>query len=73
MNELLLKSYWNYKDIQKYLNCSKTKAYSIIEIVKQKYNGTIEYEKGLVKSESVLNYLGTTREQEIRLNKLAKE
>ena len=65
--ELLHKPFWKYTDIMNYASVSKGKAYEIMKICKNKYNGTITYEPKYVTCESVMKYFGTSREKELGL------
>lgn len=66
---LLTKPVWLTKDIIAYTGFGKCKSEKIKKIAVSKYGGLVKYEPSAVKSESVLNYLGTTREQELSLLK----
>ena len=67
--ELLLTPAWNYQHIMEYLNCHKSKAYEVMKRCKKHYNGTIPFEKSLVKRDSVLCYLRTSIERELYVGK----
>lgn len=67
--ELLLKPAWTYKDIMLYCECKKSKAYEIMKICKEQFNGNVLFEKSSVKRNSVLEYLGTSIEEEVNVLK----
>ena len=69
VQNLLDKCVWNSKDIMAYIGCGKTKAYEIFNAVKRFYNGAIPNLSEYVKRDSVLNYLGTSIEHELYINK----
>lgn len=64
---LLTKPYWNYKDIMFYVEVKKTRAYGIMGECKNHHDGIIRYMGDCVTADSVMSFLGTTREKEIKL------
>lgn len=64
---LLTKPCWTYKDIMAYCECKKSKAHEIMKICKEKFNGNVIFNKHVVKRNSVLEYLGTSVEQEVNV------
>lgn len=64
---LLTKPYWNYKDIMFYCDVKKTRAYGIMGECKDHHDGIIRYMGDCVTADSVMSFLGTTREKEIRI------
>ena len=62
--DLLLTPVWDYKDVMLYCDCKKSKAYEIIKVCKEKFNGSVLFSKHGVKRNSVLEYMGTSIEQE---------
>lgn len=71
--ELLQKPVWTYKDIMCFFGrFGKTKANDIKNKVIEN-GGGIKYSTKYVKTESVLNYFGTTREEEIKVLKETEE
>ena len=66
----MLKPHWNYQDICIYCECRKSKAYEIIKVVKEKFNGSIRFNPSCVKRDSVLAFLGTSIERELYVKNL---
>lgn len=64
---LLRKPHWNYKNIMEYVGCGSTKAYEIMKVVRKKYNGTLVDLPDCVRRNSVLTFLGTTLEEELKV------
>ena len=62
--ELLETPAWTYKDVMLYCGVKKSKAFEIIKVCKEKLNGSVRFEKHLVKRDSVLEYMGTDIERE---------
>ena len=61
---LLLKPVFNYRDVMAYCGVKKSKAFEIMKLCKEKLNGTVLFNKHAVKRNSVLEYMGTSLEQE---------
>ena len=62
---LLLIPHWTYKDVCFYSNSKKTKAYEIMKVAREKYNGKVGFNSQCVSRDSVLLALGTSIEREI--------
>ena len=62
--DLLLNPCWTYKDIMLYCGVKKSKAHEIMNICKKQFNGSVLFNKHVVKRDSVLEYMGTTLEHE---------
>lgn len=62
--ELLEMPVWTYKEVMLYCNVKKSKAYEIIKTCKEKLNGSVRFNTHGVKRNSVLEYMGTSIEQE---------
>lgn len=67
--DLLLTPVWKVKHIMEYVECSHNKAERIRNLCIKEYGGRVKYEPTSVKTEAVLNYLGSSREIEIDLIK----
>lgn len=70
---LLLKPIWNNENICFFAECKKTKAYEIMKVAKQKYNGKVACDSRCVKRDSVLLVMGTSIEREVYLLKILKK
>ena len=55
---------WDYKDVMSYCGVKKSKAYEIIKVCKEKFGGSVLFNKHGVKRDSVLAYCGTDIERE---------
>lgn len=64
---LLQKPHWSYKDVMQYCGVKTSKAYEIMAVVRKKYNGTIRDFPSHVRRNSVLAFLGTTIEEELKV------
>lgn len=64
---MLQKPHWSAKDIADFTGFGKTKAYEIMQIVRKEYGGTIKHLPSFVRRDSVLAFLGTSVETEIRI------
>jgi len=62
--ELLLKPVWDYKDVMRYCDVKKSKAYEIIKVCKEKLNGSVRFNNHGVTRDSVLAYMNTDIERE---------
>ncbi len=71
--ELILKPFWDYKDIQAYFSCQKSKAFQIKDLAIKEFNGAIPHDPKFVKTEAVLKIYGIDREKEIKLLNNGKE
>jgi hypothetical protein len=63
---ILSKAVWNCKDIEIYCGCSRTKAYRLLNLAKDKFNGAVPLGVGYAKSDSVLALYGTSRNEEMK-------
>lgn len=73
LKDLLSMSVWTYREIMKYNTKirSKTTAIKIKNMAVKEFDGAVPYGSKYVKTDSVLNCFGTTREKEIeRLRQL---
>ena len=64
---LLKKPHWNYRNVMEYCEVKTTKAYEIMKIVRKEYGGTIKHLPDCVRRNSVLTFLGTTLEEELKI------
>ena len=64
-NELLLLPNWTYKDVCDFFNIKKSKAYQIMKIAREEFNGNVRFNSQAVKRDSLLLAMGTTIEREI--------
>lgn len=71
--KLLLIPNWTCKDVCFYSNSKKTKAYEIMKLAREKYNGGVSFNSQCVSRDSVLLVLGTSIEREIYILKQLKE
>ena len=62
--ELILKPAWDFHDVMKYTGRKKSKAFQIMQLVKEQFNGKVLFNPHVVKRDSVLAYLGTSVERE---------
>ena len=62
--ELLETPCWNYHHVMAYCGVKKSKSFEIIKICKEQLNGSVLFNKHLVKRDSVLAYMGTDIERE---------
>ena len=62
--ELLTMPAWTYREVMAYCGVKKSKAFEIMKLCKEKLNGTVLFNKHAVKRNSVLEYMGTSLEQE---------
>lgn len=67
--DLLLKPSWDYKDIKAYLGVSTSQANKIKNRAIKECDGAVLYGSNLVKTDSVLQLYGTTRDKEISILK----
>ena len=65
--ELLIMPTWSYKEIMAWCKVSKTTAIKIKNMGIEKNNGAVPYSDHLVKTDAILAFYGTTREQELKL------
>lgn len=65
--ELLTQPNWDYHCIREYVGCGTTKAIEIKNAAINQFDGSIRYLNQMVKVDSVMKVLGTTREREIEL------
>lgn len=64
---LISKPNWTYQDIMTYFGFGKTKACDIKKKAIEDFGGEISYMKTMVKADSVLALLGTSREIEAKI------
>ena len=67
MYEFLCDPVTNIKGIMFYCECGATKATAIRQAAIKKYDGEVILYKKLVKTDSVLKVIGTTREKELEI------
>lgn len=65
--EILKSAITDYKGVMAFCGVGQTKAYSIMKICKKEYKGTVRYEPKYITTDSLMAYLGTTRERELTL------
>ena len=63
--EMLEMPCWTYHEVMAYCHVKKSKAFEIIKVCKEQLNGSVRFEKHLVKRDSVLAYLQTDIEREM--------
>lgn len=71
--DLLAKPCWTFKDIMLYCDCKKTKAFEIMQICRDKFNGSLMLIKHKIKRDSVLAYCNTSIEHEKYIIKQLEE
>lgn len=64
---LLQRPHWTARNIAEYVGCGLTKGYEIMRIVREEYGGTIKHLPSYVRRDSVLAFLGTTIEEELKV------
>lgn len=62
--EMLEMPVWTFRQVMEYCGVKRSKAYEIIKVCKEKLNGTVRFNPHGVKRNSVLEYMGTSIEQE---------
>ena len=67
--ELLAKPCWNYKDVMTYTGFKKSKAFEIMALCKEQFNGKVLFDKSKVKRDSVLAYMETSISVELYIVK----
>lgn len=65
--EILKKAILDYKDIMAFCEVGQTKAHEIMRVCKTHYSGALKFESKYITCESLMAYLGTSREKELRL------
>lgn len=65
--ELLIQPTWSYKEIMAWCHVSKTTAIKIKDRAIEINDGAVQYGSNLVKTDAVLAFYGTSREQELKL------
>ncbi len=71
--ELLLTPNWNYKDVMSYVGCEKSKAYMLMKIAREDFNGNVRFNSQCVKRDSLLQVIETSIERELYILQILKK